>query len=659
MNGFISKFNSYRELGRIHQFGTVAAFTFSLSAGLLAGLNLDFGIADLTGSFRTQTIDYTSIQWFKDSKDFRIATESKTTSVSALAVVAPRTLKVQRMPASEAKRSPLSSWGQNLSKLTKAIEVLESNSRDRFTDFQIAANLHRGAFQNYDKKKSAAAFEWVSGNDLSIQLPVPRPAKYRPALENEGLEKQTAQRKSGGKMAESITFAPDLNETERAKLTDLLLREQVTTKALTQLPALTPPRAQEVVSAPIPITLAQNQKRVLDFQKSAMLEMVQQNQETQEEVTVPGVCGLGINHSFEAPVNEPSSNLDSQLCPDRISWISKSWNSKGWIKAEGPRHLTTLTMHPAPSGGPTLLFDEQQLGALFVRTGARMTKGMGIILGKMPDGYKVDFAGRSEETEYFESNHKRYFAILNVEPGAGVLELISEKSQDLNSTIFVPVLEDIITYLDLAAPEPRDIGVRVTKNANQNDPEVVGLTVGLSTQNGIQAITKSDGTAALKQVRTVKGFPLFVDISSRQGQESGYVYRYQLGDPDPTGYFTVNQIAEKSLYRWLNQVKQGLSDQAAMVVGAYQRTKIDGFREEYRAVVQPLTAKFGLEPLNFSVLWNGEISQEEPLEGDLPRFMSVQISEGLSQVRLTGPGGSVVKSDLIPVSPRVIHVVSP
>jgi hypothetical protein len=121
----------------------------------------------------------------------------------------------------------------------------------------------------------------------------------------------------------------------------------------------------------------------------------------------------------------------------------------------------------------------------------------------------------------------------------------------------------------------------------------------------------------------------------------------------------VNQIAEKSLYRWLNQVKQGLSDQAAMVVGAYQRTKIDGFREEYRAVVQPLTAKFGLEPLSFSVLWNGEISQEEPLEGDLPRFMSVQISEGLSQVRLTGPGGSVVKSDLIPVSPRVIHVVSP
>jgi hypothetical protein len=465
--------------------------------------------------------------------------------------------------------------------------------------------------------------------------------------------------RSDGKPAESITFAADLNETVKAKLTELLLGEQVTTKAWTQLPPLTHPKTQEVVSAPTPITLAQNQKRVRDFQKSAMLEMVQKNQESQEDVTTPGVCGLGINHSFEAPVNEPSSKLDSQLCPERISWISKSWNSKGWIKAEGPRHLPTLTMHPAPSGGPTLLFDEQQLDALFVRTGSRMTKGMGIILGKIPDGYKVDFAGRSEETEYFESNHKRYFAILNVEPGAGVLELISEKSQDLNSTIFVPVLEDIITYLDLAAPESRDIGVRVSKNANQNDPEVMGLTVGLSTQNGIQAITKSDGTAVLRQVRTVKGFPLFVDISSRQGQESGYVYRYQLGDPDPTGFFTVNQIAEKSLYRWLNQIKQGLSDQAAMVVGAYQRTKIDGFREEYRAVVQPLTSKFGLEPLSFSVLWNGEISQEEPLEGDLPRFMSVQVSEGLSQVRLTGPGGSVVKSDLIPVSPRVIHVVSP
>ncbi|NDG85948.1 MAG: hypothetical protein EBX52_13045 [Proteobacteria bacterium] len=284
---------------------------------------------------------------------------------------------------------------------------------------------------------------------------------------------------------------------------------------------------------------------------------------------------------------------------------------------------------------------------------------MGNVIGLLPAGYKVEFTGRSEETVYFESNGKQFFAILNVEPGAGVLELVSEKSQDLNTTIFVPVLDDTITFLALSEPEIRDIPVRVSKNGTSNDPEVVGLTVGLSTQSSIQAITKSDGTAMLSNVHMVKGYPVYVDIGSRQGQEPGYLYRYELGNPDSNGVYHLNQVAEKSLDRWLGQVKQGLSDQGALVVGAYHRSRIDGFRDEYRVETKPLTAKFGLEPLTYTLLWNGEISLEEPLEGDLPRFMSVQVSEGLSQVALKGPKGEMIRSDLIPVSPRVIHVLSP
>ncbi len=652
MNGFISDSGTPRSNSRFYEFGAVVAIGFSFFGGILAGLYLDFGLADWVRSFQQRTIDYSSIQWLQESTSFKLAQTQNAGSEELVgAVKSPQNIRFERRPAvfyAQAVKEPVRS---GFSRLNEVIETLEANSRDRFTDFQLAANFHRGIFQNFDHKKIAQAHDWVSGSELSIQVPVPRP-KIKP--EHEGYSSKFSISEN-----QKITLAPDLSPEEKSDLTNLLLGEQVSTKTrslISQNEKKETVFRQNYVAPPKPITLAQNKQRLKTLAALSTAESLQMKQESE---TKSGSCGFGIEHKFEAPANDLSSVLDIQICPEKMSWLSKSWTSKGWIKLEGSRYLPTVTMHPPPGNGATLLLDEQQLGALFVRTGARITKGMGIVTGRLPPGYQIEFTGRSEETEYFESNHQKYFAILNVEPGPGVLELVSQKSQELNSTVFVPVLEDVTTFLDLSEPENHDIGVRVGKNGGQNDQEVVGLTVGLSTQNGIQAITKSDGTAILQNVRIVRGFPLFVDISSRQGQETGYAYRYQLGDPDQSGYSTVNQIAEKSLYRWLNQVKQGLSDQGAMVVGAYQRNKIDGFREEYRVAVRPLTSKFGLEPLTYTVLWNGEISQEDPLEGDLPRFMSVQVSEGLSQVNLVGQDGRVLKTDLIPVSPRVIHVISP
>jgi hypothetical protein len=141
-------------------------------------------------------------------------------------------------------------------------------------------------------------------------------------------------------------------------------------------------------------------------------------------------------------------------------------------------------------------------------------------------------------------------------------------------------------------------------------------------------------------------------------QERGYTYRYVMKNRNRVGDYVVNQIAEKTLFHWIKQVKQGLSDQSAMIVGFFNRKRLGGFKEHHFVKTIPQTAKFGLEPLNFSVLWNGKISSTEPLEGDSPRFMSVQVPEGLSQVSLTRESGTPVISELIPVSPRVIHVVS-
>ncbi len=373
----------------------------------------------------------------------------------------------------------------------------------------------------------------------------------------------------------------------------------------------------------------------------------------------PTDCSILANHDFIKPINSGTGEVNNQICPSQKVWVSKAQGNTGWVKLAGDQHLSTVTLHPAPNQGSTLLIDQNGLALIALKNGIHITKGMGIILGKAPSGYKVEFTGRAEETEYFETNGNSYFAILNVEPGAGVVELESKTNQNQNSTIFTPVLEDTVTYLDLAPPVLQNLPIKVIKNGTENDSEVMNLTVGISTQNGIQAITQANGQAMLKNVSLVPGYPVFIDVSSKSSEQiQSYTYRYQLRNRKKSGFFEVNQIAENSIRNWLKQVKQGLSDQGAMVVGHYDRKKLDGFKNHYFTKVQPLTAKFGLEPMNFSILWNGTLSSTEPLEGDAPRFMSVQVAEGLSQVQLVDESQKAIRTELLPISPRVIHVIS-
>jgi hypothetical protein len=471
-----------------------------------------------------------------------------------------------------------------------------------------------------------------------------------------------------------ITLSSSLSENEQRALTTLLLEQQVAERQ--GLPTRTPRTARQVQPQPRSVLTLAQQTDLSKQRANAIVDTIQggsgltlASNEMSSKVDVithdevltlgAGPCGLGIDLKFERAMNDPRSEEDTKLCPTHLNWISKDWNNQGWVQVEGPEHRPTLTLNPAPNGGSTLLLDEMSLGAITVRSGIQIAKGMGSILGILPKGYKVDFTGRSEETEYFSVNHRNYFLILNAEPGSGVIELVGEQNQNQNTTLFVPVLENVITYLDLAPPVSKDLTVKIVKNATPNDPDVVGLTVGVSTQNGIQAITQSTGVAQLTGVRTIPGYPVFVDVSSKSHEAQGYTYRYELKHPDSQGVYVLNEIADASLNHWLSQVSRGLSDQGAMVVGSIDRSRIDGFKNTYTARVNPVTAQLGLDPINYSILWDGALSESDPLEGDLPRFMAVQVSEGLSQITLTQENREIIHTDLIPVSPRVIHVVSP
>lgn len=349
---------------------------------------------------------------------------------------------------------------------------------------------------------------------------------------------------------------------------------------------------------------------------------------------------------------------NTQICPAQKTWISKTWIDEGWAKVETEGYLPFITYYPQVNSSEALLLDQNAIAFLAIKSGIHITKGTGMILGTVPVGYKVEFLGRSEEVQYFDLNNKKYFILLNAESGAGVTELVSEKNEHENATVFTPVLSDTITYLDFAAPVVANIPIKIVKNAEKTNSDLIGLTVAISTQTQIQTKTIKNGLAILKNVRMIPGYPVFVDVSSKLNGERSYQYRYQLNKRTRHGVFVLNQYPEKLIFHWLKQIRTNLSDQSAMVFGQIQRNKIDGFKNNYSAKVTSISEKFGMNAKTFTVLWDEKLSEQDPLEGDRPRFLSVQVPEGLAQSHLVNEFDQIIHTTLIPVSPRVINVIS-
>ncbi len=667
MNGIVSEIPS-RSSVETKSFTSTLVVGVSLFSGFIAGMNTEIKCPAFLKSFQTQTISFEKISWIQNEDPTHLLVAHRENPPSEVHPgFSPFNIKV---PSGASRyftaRTPKTHKLQNLSEL---VTELNQKSRSSYEDFQMAASgFQAGLMAMTDAPVKVKAREWVS-SDFPLVQTAPKPKyhaqKYvqsaslnsqKMDIRNQSIIKTNMSSADVPALASApilpntegkITLASGLNEQEKQKVSQALLLAQ-----LDALAAKTP--KQSYASHPLPLRReAPKPSAIWDVDASPRV-----NPALYSSKQSSSGCPIEVNHSFERVVNDPSDGVNIQICPERISWISKNFEGSGWVKAEGALHVPTLTLNPAPNQGPTLLMDSNSLAAIALKSGLRIARGMGNIIGVVPNGYKVDFAGRGEETEYFESNHRRYFAILNAEPGAGVVELVSEADQKMSSTVFTPILEDTTTYLDLVAPVMRDIPVRVVKSGAEQDPEVAGLTIGLSTQNSIQAITQANGSATLRNVNLVSGFPVFIDVGSRSGQDQSFVYRYELKRMTKAGYYLVPEIEEKSLNHWLKQVKQGLSDQGAMVVGSFNRKSIDAFRNHYRVKVEPLTSKFGLEPLNYSILWNGQIEENEPIEGDIPRFMSVQVAEGLSQVKLLNESNDSVHTSLIPVSPRVIHVIS-
>lgn len=678
MNGIISDTEKSFSL-----FNTKLASTIVLSvclfSGFAVGMNVKPDAISKFGFLGTREISYEKLSWISDEKapSFRpknteIVAENSEIKFLPFIFEKHTVAKKRKIP-----KSFFQAKATNLEKLAETVKLMTETKSDQYDDFRTAALNLRGEFFS-----ATSSVPQVDKTSLEIvQSSREEKNLNSKTVTAEGVVDTGSSQISSddlntvSKRTRETKISSELTPAEQKALTESLLNFQLSTQnreftgsngmKVVQIEIaksrITPSKLNNAAATSKRSSVQLRDAKRVPTQfgderpqnQSVRVEAIKRNINT-SPVEAERICDVS-NHTFSKP---NKTELDTQIDVAKKTWISKSWNCSGWLRAEANQYLPTVTLHPAPNGGDTLLLDENSLALVAVKSGIRIAKGAGTVLGLLPEGYKVEFLGRSEDTEYFESNGKKYFAILNVEPGAGVLELQPQSGQDQSSTVFTPVFEDTVTYLDLAKPTLQKIAIKVVKSNLENDPEVSGLSVGLSTQSGIQAITQSSGRTVLKNVNLVNGFPIFIDISSKQDQTAGYTYRYELKQKNSLGEYVVNQVSEKTIHHWIRQLKQNLNEQSAMVVGIYDRNRLGGFSSNFFSRVESLSDKYGLEPINFTVLWDGKISQSEPLEGDVPRFMAVQIPEGLSQIKLINESNQVVESNLMPISPRVIHVVS-
>ncbi len=360
-------------------------------------------------------------------------------------------------------------------------------------------------------------------------------------------------------------------------------------------------------------------------------------------------CGL-TTHKFKLSANPDT--LDSHPCV-APEWIAKTYSgSAGWIRIR-PEGLMPTLFSGNVKEQAILLMDSNSIAMLALKVGSRLVAGTGHIVGLLPDGYKVKVSGKAEDTDTFTYRGSRYFSAVNIAPGANVL--LIEKSGEATVPLFAPVLQDSITFLDASKIEKIDLKIQVQKLGSQA-AEIQSVPVRHAMFDAISTLTNSQGVASLSGVPIVPGYPLYLDVRSKQKDRWGPTYRFEVAAK--SGISAVYMPSDEQLQGWISQGADFRPD-SGWVLGAVSKDRLDGYRRYSFAKVQPLERETPVDPTTFSIGHDGKLGVSVPLEGDAPRFLGTRVPGGLAITSVVREDGVLLQSRLLPISPLVIHVVAP
>jgi hypothetical protein len=293
--------------------------------------------------------------------------------------------------------------------------------------------------------------------------------------------------------------------------------------------------------------------------------------------------------------------------------------------------------------------------------GVPLQEGAGIVFGKVPAGWTVEFSGRAERPLFFaqdrsalpasKTDQNRYFAFINVAPGAHIASLVRADGA-VRAGIALPVAEGSATHIDLSTVAARDISGRVLDASSKDAAPLSSVNVRVIGQTGKLTVTDKTGRFSIRDVATIGDHPVYLETMDR----TGYTHRYRTTPGSPNILF---RFSDKAVAHWLQQLEGGISAESGLAVAAMPEIVASQEKGSLFAQTQPLLSNTTLRPETYTLSAEDRLMASAPLEALPPRFVSVQIPEGANISELHNKSKTIAWSEMIFSSPGVINVIGP
>lgn len=340
---------------------------------------------------------------------------------------------------------------------------------------------------------------------------------------------------------------------------------------------------------------------------------------------------------------------------------------KTWVLGEAAGFWRGLSWMPFQSE-PTLAAEMPLLSHNAARMLAALLRvplyeEAGVVLGRLPAGLRVEFSGRSEKAVYLNddllrldaeaSQEERLFAFINAEPGAHVLHLIDSATGNKVSGVALPVLNETSTYVDLRKVRDVSITGRILDALAFGAEGISNAQVQLVGFESSSQVSNSSGRFSIPGLRLYSDLPLYLEVRTPEG----FVHRYQVKSNRLLG-LNLFHFDSSVIAGMLRQLEGGVSPESGIAIGA-----APGLRAREKGQLLPsvrsIEARSSLVPEAYSLDGADHLLVEQSLSVESPRYLSVQLPEGLNVLGLQSEKGETLSSELLMSSPGVVNVVGP
>ncbi len=411
------------------------------------------------------------------------------------------------------------------------------------------------------------------------------------------------------------------------------------------------------------------------------METQKVSENTQPESAPLTLTAAHPQNPTEDPVTPTSAQENVSLAPFveafqsnikiedvKAEWITQE-GSKGWQVSIAPSHWSTVSwsnLQPSESDVVPLLSNNTAL-TLARLAGVTLQSQTGIVFGKFPSGWDVEFSGRAEHPLFldnqdppradYSSKMGGYFVMLNAAPGAQLIYLTSRTGYGTGAVTF-PVMAGTATYLDLTEITSSSLTGKVLSVNNRPSGEANYLkNVIVRVIGQASAVTSTDpvGAFALDNVLTFSDYPFFIETDKGS---TGFTHRYRMapGNMDQVSLF---RIPSWQIRDYLGQLEGGVSSSSGVVVAALPHLVNSHPGYPFIPSVRSIPSSTSLVPETYTFSPENDLHVNSPLIGDSNRFLGVEIPEGPVVTQVTDENKNVIWSELNVSSPGVINVVGP